>query len=184
MNEIITSINAQDFKFQFTIDGKLDKEITNSENTLNREFELAEVDTKVSCTFNIGQSRVASISCDLNVENHKSINAFSFKTSEIMTDNNEIYLSRFNDISLINSKEVKEEDDDDNKKMIIAVSVVCSVVAAAGIAIGVYFLIKKLKIKNSNIVNDEIKVNSEITKKAMTYEGSKERVSEFKNIEN
>ena len=133
MKEIITSINAQNFKFKFTIDGKLDKEITTSENTLTREFELAEIDSKASCTFNIGQSRVASLSCDLNVENHKNINTFSFKTFEIITDNNEIYLSRFTDISLINSKENNKEDDD-NKKVIIAVSVVCSVVAAAGIA--------------------------------------------------
>ena len=184
MNEIVTSINAQNYKFQFTIDGKLNKEITNSQNTLNREFELAEIDTNAICTFNIGQSRIASLSCDLNVENHKNISTFSFKTSEIMTDNNEIFLSRFNDISLINSKEINKEEDDDNKKMIIAVSVVCSVVAAAGIAIGIYFLIKKLKLKNSDIANEEIKVNSEITKKTMAYEGSKEKVIEFKNMEN
>ena len=183
MKEIITSINAQNFKFKFTIDGKLDKEITTSENTLTREFELAEIDSKASCTFNIGQSRVASLSCDLNVENHKNINTFSFKTSEIITDNNEIYLSRFTDISLINSKENNKEDDD-NKKVIIAVSVVCSVVAAAGIAIGIYFLLKKFKLKNSDVDNEEIKVNTEIAKKTMAYEGSKEKVFELKNMEN
>ena len=183
MKEIITSINAENFKFKFTIDGKLDKEITTSENTLTREFELAEIDSKASCTFNIGQSRVASLSCDLNVENHKNINTFSFKTSEIITDNNEIYLSRFTDISLINSKENNKEDDD-NKKVIIAVSVVCSVVAAAGIAIGIYFLLKKFKLKNSDVANEEIKVNTVIIKKTMAYEGSKEKVIEFKNMEN
>ena len=184
MKEIIASINAENFKFKFTIDGKLDKEITTSENTLTREFELAEIDSKASCTFNIGQSRVASLSCDLNVENHKNINTFSFKTSEIITDNNEIYLSRFTDISLINSKEINKEDDDDNKNIIIAVSVVCSLVAADGIAIGIYFLLKKFKLKNSDVDNEEIKVNTEIAKKTMAYEGSKKKVFELKNMEN
>ena len=103
---------------------------------------------------------------------------------KIINDNNEIYLSRFTDISLINSKEINKEDDDDNKKVIIAVSIVCSVVAAAGIAIGIYFLLKKFKLKNSDVANEEIKVITEITKKTMAYEGSKEKVIEFKNMEN
>ena len=75
-----------------------------------------------------------------------------------------------NDIVLINSEEkveeeVKEvkEDDDDNKKVIIIVSVICGVVGAALIGVGIFFLVKKLKSNKSQIV--EVENNKEIIDK-------------------
>ena len=49
---------------------------------------------------------------------------------------------------------------------------------------GIYFLLKKFKLKNYDVDNEEIKVNTEIAKKTMAYEGSKEKVFELKNMEN
>ena len=149
MNEKIKSLKADDFKFNIKIDGKLSKDIPSEEIT--REFEMTDIDTKANCKFSIGSNKAASLSCDLNTENHKNIKSFSFKTSEIITNENEIYLAKFNDIILLNSEE------DDNKTLIIVVSVVCSVVGAAGIGIGIYCIIKRYKAKKANLNIEENK---------------------------
>ena len=107
MDEKISEINAEDFKFNFNIKGKLNKDLSSEESTISRDFELAEIDTKAKCTFTISANQVANLGCNLNVENHKDFKEFSFKTSEIKTDNNEIYLSKFNDITLIKTMTTK-----------------------------------------------------------------------------
>ena len=143
MTDEIDSIKANKFKFNFQINGKLNKEITQEEIIINREFELAEVDTRANCNFRIGLNKIADLSCDLNVQDHKDIKTFSFKTAQINTDTNEIYLSKFSDIVLINSEE--EEKDDNDKTIIIIISVVCGVVGAALIGVGIFFLVRKIK---------------------------------------
>ena len=178
MNEKISEIKAEDFKFNFNIQGKLNKDLSSEESTITRDFELTEVDNKAKCTFTIGANQVAHLGCNLNVENHKDIKEFSFKTSEIKTENNEIYLSKFNDITLINS----EEENDDNKTTIIVVSVVCAVVVAAGIGVGIYFLLRKIKSEgqNNNEVNDaDIKGNPQ-TNNAMVDVVSENKIIAFK----
>ena len=104
------------------------------------------MDTKAKCKFIIGSNKIANLICDLDVNNHKDISTFSFKTSEIQTDdkNNDIYLAKFNDIELINSQE-KEKEDTKLKPWIIAIIVICCVLGAAGIGFGIYFIIKKIK---------------------------------------
>ena len=179
MNEKISEIKAEDFKFNFNIQGKLDKDLSLEESTITRDFELTEVDNKAKCKFTIGANQVAHLGCTLNVENHKDIKEFSFKTSEIKTENNEIYLSKFNDITLINS----EEEDDDNKTTIIVVSVVCAVVVAAGIGVGIYFLLRKMKSgeDNNNVVNaPDVKENPQ-TNNAMAEAVSENKVIAYKN---
>ena len=152
MNEKIKNIRANDFKFNFKIEGKLNKDIAPEEIT--EEFELTDIDTKANCIFSIGSNKAASLSCDLNAEKHKNIESFSFKTSEIKTNKNEIYLAKFNDIVLLNSKE-----EDDNKTLIIVISVVCSAVVLAGIIVGVYCLMKHLKSKKNKQNIGEIQLN-------------------------
>ena len=178
MNEKISEIKAEDFIFNFNIQGKLNKDLSSEESTIARDFELTEVDNKAKCTFTIGANQVAHLGCNLNVENHKDIKEFSFKTSEIKTENNEIYLSKFNDITLINS----EEEDNDNKTTIIVVSVVCAVVVAAGIGVGIYFLVRKMKSggDNNNIVNaPDVKENPQ-TNNAMAVSVSENKVIAYK----
>ena len=77
MDENIKNISANDFKFKFKIDGKLDQDITSRD--LELEFDLAEVDTKANCIFNIGQNKISSLSCELNAESHKNIKSFLSK---------------------------------------------------------------------------------------------------------
>ena len=182
MNEKIEKLQAKDFKFNFKIEGKLNKDITQTEIAIKKKFELAEVDTKADCTFRIGLNKVADLSCDLNVKAHKDIPTFSFKTSQINTENNEIYLSKFNDIVLINSEK------DDDKTIIIIVSVVCSVVGAGLIGVGIFFLVRKLKSSKKDRVvetynNDNSnKRNLQTNKIFQTKEGeTAERVIQFGN---
>ena len=149
---------------------------------IKKKFELAEVDTKADCTFRIGLNKVADLSCDLNVKAHKDIPTFSFKTSQINTENNEIYLSKFNDIVLINSEK------DDDKTIIIIVSVVCSVVGAGLIGVGIFFLVRKLKSSKKDRVvetynnDDSNKRNLQTNKIFQNKEGeTAERVIQFGN---
>jgi hypothetical protein len=165
MKEKIDSIKATDFKFNFKIEGTLNKDIISETITLKREFDLAEVDTKANCEFTIRPDLTADLSCNFDVNNHKDIKTFSFKTAQVNTEDNEIYLSKLNDIVLINS----EEDDDDNKTVIIVVIVVCCVVGAALIGVGIYFLVRKLKsakkglnMKNTDGNNKDVIKPSEI----------------------
>ena len=181
MNEKTTNISANDFKFKFTIEGILNKDIASEE--IRKEFELSEVDTKADCLFSIGANKVASLSCDLNVEKHKNIETFSFKTAEIKTNNNEIYLAKFNDIVLLNSKEKEDDGKNKNKTLIIVVSVVCGVIGLAGISVGVYFLVKYLKSKKMKLNVDENKKNRETNNQNIRIEelDSGNRVITFKN---
>ena len=141
MNDKIENIKANDYKFNFKFEGKLNKEITQKEITIKNEFELNEINNKADCSFRIRSGKNADFSCNLNVENHKDIKTFSFKTSQINTDSNEIYLTKLNEILLINS-----EEKDDSKTTVIIIIVICSVVVLAIIlGIGIFCLQKKLK---------------------------------------
>ena len=163
MDEKIENISAKDFKFNFTIGGKLNKDITQKEYIIKKEFEIAEVDNKADCIFTIGLNRSSNLSCDLNVENYKNIKTFSFKTAQVNSNDNEIYLSKFNDITLINSKEEDDETDkvitdNDNKKkennqkeVIITIIVIFGVL----IIILIIFLIRKsCSSKNKRVLNN------------------------------
>lgn len=81
MKEKIDSIKATDFKFNFKIEGTLNKDIISETITLKREFDLAEVDTKANCEFTIRPDLTAELSCDFDANNHKDIKTFSFKTA-------------------------------------------------------------------------------------------------------
>ena len=139
MNEKIENIKANNYKFNFKIEGKLNKEITQKEIIIKNEFELNEINNKADCVFRIGSNKNADLSCNLNVEEHKDIKTFSFKTSKITADSKEIYLTKLNNIVLINS-----EEKDENKNTIIII-VFCSVVLLALLlGIGIFFLKRKL----------------------------------------
>ena len=158
MKDNILNISANDFKFNFNIEGTLNKEIILTK-PIETDFQLSEIEKNATCKFTIGENKAADLSCNLDVKEYKNIETFSFKTSQIITEDNEIYLSKFNDIILINSKE--KEDDDDNKTVIIIIAVVCSVVGAVGIGIGIFFLVKKLRTK-TNKVNETEENNQKI----------------------
>ena len=175
MDTKIKNITADNYNFKFQINGQLNKDIATTEPiSLKRELELAEVDnnTKANCVFNLRLNKVANLSCNLNVENHKDIKTFSFKTSTIYTDNknNEIYLASFNDITLINSEKKESKDDNNNDKTIILIIIIASsVVGAALIALIIYCLIKRHKAVESD--NKTNKKNNEKTVQLIDING-------------
>ena len=185
MNEKITNITANQFKFNFKIDGKLSRDIITESKSINKDFDLVEIDTKANCIFEIGENKAASLSCNLDVNDHKNITEFSFKTSEIVIDNNnEVYLSKFNDIALINieEKQEEEEDDDNNKTIIIAVCVICVVVVATGVIVTIYLIKRKPKASGNETDEKEIKdKNIRQTNEAMNEDENGNKVIEFKN---
>ena len=83
---------------------------------------------------------------------------------------------------MVNSE--KEENDNDNKTTSIVVSVVCAVVVAAGIGVVIYFLVKNMKAKVANTINDSNKVfaqNKPKTNNDMVEGSIENRIIEFKN---
>ena len=106
MKDNLLNIFANDFKFDFNIEGTLNKEVTLTK-PIETDFQLSEIEKNATCKFTIGENKAADLSCNLDVKDYKKIETFSFKTAEIITEDNEIYLSKFNDIILINSKEKK-----------------------------------------------------------------------------
>ena len=157
MDTKIKNISSDNYNFKINIHGQLNKEIVSTKPiSLKRELELVEVDTKANCVFNLKLNKIADLSCDLNLENHKDIKTFSFKTSTIYTDNNshEIYLAGFNDITLINSEKKENKEDNNNKTIILIIIIACSIVGAVLIALGIYCLIKRCKrTKSENETN-------------------------------
>ena len=163
MNEKINNITADNFKFNFKIEGKLNKKIpTQTEKIIiNEKFNLSEVDTKADCKFELDIDQTGVLNCELNVENYKNIKTFSFKTSQIIDENkNEIYLPKFNDITLINSEEkvVVEDEGNKTKIIIIAVCVVGGTIIIGAIVF--FFLYRHLKAKKNLDINNEIRQNN------------------------
>ena len=149
----VKNITSNNYHFDFTLDGKLNKDL--NEQSFDVKIPLNKIEDKtVQCKFNIKTNKTASLKCDFNLEEYKNTyQNFSLKVTEVSdTSNTPIYLSRINEVNLIheeNGKEEEEEDDDDgNKKVIIIVVVVVVSVAvvSGGSGLG-FFLYRRKKIK-------------------------------------
>ena len=152
----IKSITSPDYHFDFTLKGKLNREL--EVRTINAQIPLSQIkDKKVECKFNIKESKEADLSCDINLEEYKDYNKFSFKVTEIGSNENPIYLSRINEIALISKNENKV------KKNYTIIIIVCVIVGAIIISIIIGIIIFKIKKINTNIINDK-KINQKYSK--------------------
>ena len=103
------TIKSNNYKFNFIINGTLNKDIGKT-FSIKKEFNLSEIDTKADCIFTVGENKAGNLNCDLNVENYKNIKTFSFITSQIeTTEGDEIYFSKLTDLILINNVEEEEK---------------------------------------------------------------------------
>ena len=155
------SIKSKDYNFDFTLNGKLNKEL--KEDSFDVEIPLNQILNKnVSCTFNIKANQNADLKCNFNLEQYKNnFKQFSLKVTEVCdSSNNPIFLSRINELKLIH--EDNDEYNDINIAVIVGSVVASVVVAGAGIGIGVYlYKAHKLKKLAKNSLNDKsIKINS------------------------
>ena len=77
----------------------------------------------------------------------KDKSIFSFKTSEIETDKNNIYLAKLNEVYLLNINEQEKKEDKTNIGLIVGCTIAGVVLVGGGIAL-VVFLLKR---KNNSI---------------------------------
>lgn len=154
----VKNITSNNYHFDFTLDGKLNKDL--NEQSFDVKIPLNKIEDKtVQCKFNIKTNKTASLKCDFNLEEYKNTyQNFSLKVTEVSdTSNTPIYLSRINEVNLIheeNGKEEEEDDDDGNKKVIIIVVVVVVSVAVVSGGSGLGFFLYRRK-KNKNLINNE-----------------------------
>ena len=172
MNEVKNQ-ESLDLKFDFKIEGKLNKELR--QTSINAKLKLAEIEEEADCNFNIEENKNANLNCKINLEKYKDRQSFAFKTAEINTEDNDIYLSKLNDILLINIQEEKKKKD---YKVIIIVSVVCGVLLLSGISILLYCIIKRRNLSKNNYLNN----NTE--KKDIKNIDNDNKVIQYANIQN
>ena len=144
----IKSITSPDYHFDFTLKGKLNRNL--EVGTINAQIPLSQIkDKNVECKFNIKENNEAELSCDINLEEYKDYNKFSFKVTEIGSNENPIYLSRINEITLISENENKM------KKNYTIIIIVCVILGAIIISIVVGIIIFKMKKVKSNFIEDQ-----------------------------
>ena len=111
----IQNQTSKNYSFDFKISGKINKEL--EQTTIEGNIELAEIKNKTAeCIFIIKDNSNADLICQLNIEEFREYKTLSFKASEIGNENNKIYLSRINEIFLINEDGINEKEMNDNYK--------------------------------------------------------------------
>jgi hypothetical protein len=123
----IKNQTSKNYSFDFTLPGVINKKI--KPITIEGEIKLAEIKNKTAnCQLNIKENCKADLRCQLNIEKYKEYKTLSFKVSEIGNENNKIYLSKINEILLINEeneKGINEQnifDEEDEEKGIEKIS--------------------------------------------------------------
>jgi hypothetical protein len=117
----IENQTSENYIFDFKIDGKLDKEM--KPIVFGTQLDLNEIEDKIKCNFEVEKYNNANLNCSLNIEKYKDIDIFSFKTLNISNNEREIYLSRIDEIKLINGDKKggspsggKEEEEEEKKE--------------------------------------------------------------------
>ena len=130
---------SNDFKFDFKIVFKINKDM--EPIAIERKFELVEVEDEADCKFIVEEKNKANFNYKMNIEKNKEIRQFTFKTSEIITDDNKnIFLNKLNEVVLINEGKEKKN----NKYIIIIiVCVVVGVFIISGLIIATVVVRKK-----------------------------------------
>ena len=130
----------------------------------------------------------AKLKCGLDINKYQTLNTFSFKTSEIKTDNNDIFIPKLDEVLLTNDIKDEEEEkanDEDKKDKkdkknytgIIIGCVIGGVVIISAAIVLTICLVKRAK-KQDNININEITKNRD----QKEIEGqNEERVSRFEN---
>ena len=151
----IQNQTAVNFTFDFKIEGKINKVL--AKKSINADLELNEIEDKMACNFEIEDDKKANLNCKLNIEKYKDQHLFTFKTTEINTDENDFYLSRLDEISLINEQEEKKEEEEEKEErkkkdytIIIIVCTICGGVLIGGIIASIICFRKRCKNRNQS----------------------------------
>ena len=130
--------NSNDYKYDFTINGKLNKEL--SPMSFEAQLALAEVkDKKADCIFNVKENKTADLNCKVNLAEYKGqFDTFSFKVAEIGPDENPIYLAKINEILLTHQEKKKK-----NYTVLIVCLVIAFVLVSGGAVGLIIYCIKR-----------------------------------------
>ena len=150
----IQNQKAINYLFDFEIAGLLNKQINRGKQSI--ELDLNEIEEKVKCDFTVENDLKAKMNCLLDINKYQNINSFSFKTSEIKTEANEIYVPKLDEVLLLNDipNYIKKKKD---KKMNIAIIIGC--VIAGVVLIGVGVVLSLLLTKKRKEINNIIQIN-------------------------
>ena len=129
--------------FDFNIEGKINKNI-NIEN-INLELELYEIQDKVPCSFIVKENLKANLNCKIDINKYKNIKLFSFKTSELNIENINIYLSKLDEIYLINNIYNNDNDKKSYTGIIIGFVIMGVLIISGGIILTIFLLKRKSK---------------------------------------
>ena len=152
MNQI-ENPRANNYIFDFKIEGKINKEI--APGSIKADLELNEIEEKAACNFVVEEDKYTSnLNCKMDISKYKEMTLFTFKTSEINTDDNDIFLAKLDEVSLINEK---DEEEKKNYTAIIIVSVIAGVLVIGGTTALIIYFIKCKKKTNTNLNNTEQK---------------------------
>ena len=138
----LKNYTSDNYTFDISIDGKLTNEL--EPKTFNIGIPVTHMSDKADCVFNIKQNQTADLNCKLNIEQYKQYSQFSFKVIDIDDDGSPIYLSRINEIYLLNKAKEEEntkEKDNNNKNiiLIVIIPVVFVIIIVAGVITYVKF---------------------------------------------
>ena len=170
MNEIKNQ-TTNNLTFDFIIEGKLNREIT--KGSIIGKLDLNEIQEKVDFIFSFNDNKKANLTCKLDINKHKNINVFSFKTSEIKNENNKIYVSKLDEVLLING--YKEDLVEPEKKNNVGAIIGCTIAGIILIGGIIAFIIYMIKTKKNKIFIDLNKVEKrkstkQINEKISPYE--------------
>ena len=168
LNKIITfemdeikNITLQKYDSEFKINGKINKEI--NQTVMEAELNIIEINNlSASCKFIIEERNKSSLNCTINIKPYKDQKTFSFKTSEIITTENDIYLSKINEILLINEvNEDKKDEDNIGTKINIIIIIIVIAVCVVILGTGTFFVVCcwKKKCKRNKIEKEKNKSN-------------------------
>ena len=191
VNKIITfemdelrNITLQRYNSEFIINGKINKEI--SQTIMEAKLNLIEAkNLSANCKFIIKELNKSSLNCTININPYKDQKFFSFKTSEILAEEYEIYLSKINEIYIINEGKEEEDDEDEDedededkdkdkssKKNNILKFILIGAIVFVILLICTIFIICCLK--NKNNINEKENKNINILEKIKNKDNSKE----------
>ena len=146
-----------------------------SKININADLDLNEIEEKINCNFTVEDNQKANLNCKLDINDYKDQKIFSFKTSEINDENNNIYIAKLDEVLLLN--DIKEDKDKKNYLWLILGCVIGGVILiGCGIGLTIY-LIKRKKKNNIEILTTQNNRNRNRTEQ--TEEQTKRKIIAF-----
>ena len=109
----LKNISSNNYKFEFTINGKLAEKINLPKEKKNIEMEMNEIDEKTKCNFKSDNQQKVSFDCVLELKDNEEKKYITFKNNEIIIEGSQsVYIESLELINLINENGIEPEPSD------------------------------------------------------------------------